>query len=87
MEFLIAIVGVAVFPVVIGWLLLSVERLTVAIYDPQMDLMQDERVIEVVVAVTVRGDADISEVISEMDYQFKHEMILDTEIRDVLTDI
>lgn len=58
-----------------------------AIYDPQMDLMQDERVIEVVVAVTVRGDADISEVISEMDYQFKHEMILDAEIRDVLTDI
>lgn len=58
-----------------------------AIYDPQMDLMQDERVIEVVVAVTVRGDADISEVISEMDYHFTHEMILDTEIRDVLTDI
>ena len=58
-----------------------------AIYDPQMDLMQDERVIEVVVAVTVRGDADISEVISEMNYEFKHEMILDTEIRDVLTDI
>ena len=58
-----------------------------AIYDPQMDLMQDERVIEVVVAVTVRGDADISEVISEMNYEFRHEMILDTEIRDVLTDI
>ena len=58
-----------------------------AIYDPVMDLMQDERVIEVVVAITVRGDADVSEVISEMDYQFKHEMILDTEIRDVLTDI
>lgn len=58
-----------------------------AIYDPQMDLMQDERVIEIVVAVTVRGDADISEVISEMDYEFKHEMILDTEIRDIITEV
>lgn len=58
-----------------------------AMYDPQMDLMQDERVIEIVVAVTVRGDADISEVISEMDYEFKHEMILDTEIRDIITEV
>ena len=58
-----------------------------AIYDPQMDLMQDVRVIEVVVAITVRGDADISEVISEMDYQFKHKLILDTEIRDILTEV
>ena len=58
-----------------------------AIYDPQMDLMQDERVIEVVVAVTVRGDADVAEVVSEMDYEFKHEMIRDTEIRDVLTEL
>ena len=57
-----------------------------AMYDPQMDLMQDEQVIEVVVAIRVRGDADISDVISEMDYHFTHEMILDTEIRDVLTE-
>jgi hypothetical protein len=58
-----------------------------SIYDPQMDLMQDERVIEVVVAITVRGDADIGEVISEMDYNFVHDMILDTEIRDIITEI
>jgi hypothetical protein len=58
-----------------------------AIYNPQDDLMQDERVIEVVVAITLRGDADIAEVVSEMDYHFTHELILDTEIRDILTEI
>ena len=48
--------------------------------------MEDEQVIEVVVAITVRGDADISELISEMDYQFTHDAIIDTEIRDVFTE-
>lgn len=57
-----------------------------ATYDPTDDLKQDEQVIEVVVAITVRGDADISELVSEMDYEFRHELILDSEIRDVLTE-
>lgn len=55
-------------------------------YDPQMDLMQDEVHVEIVVRLTVRADADIQEVVSEMDYSFKHEMILDTEIRDIITE-
>jgi hypothetical protein len=50
-------------------------------------LDNDERIIEVIVAITVRGDVDISEVVSEMDYEFKHPAITDTEIRDVVTDI
>lgn len=56
-------------------------------YDPQMDLMQDEVVVEITVALRIRADADISEVISEMDYQFNHDMILDSEIRDINTEI
>ena len=49
--------------------------------------MEDEQVIEVVVAITVRGDADISELISEMNYQFTPDAIIDTEIRDVFTEV
>jgi hypothetical protein len=49
-------------------------------------LDDEERVIEVVVALTVRGDVDIAEVVSEMDYEFKHSAIVDTEIRDIITE-
>lgn len=48
--------------------------------------MSDKRVIELVVALWVDEDADISEVISEMDYSFTHPAIGDTEIRDCLTE-
>lgn len=58
-----------------------------AIYNPQDDLMQDEMVIEITVALRIRADADIQEVVSEMDYDFKHDMILGTEIRDINTEI
>ena len=57
-----------------------------AIYDPKDDLMQDQRTIQIVVSITVRGDADISELISEMNYQFTHDAIIDTEICDVFTE-
>jgi hypothetical protein len=52
-----------------------------------MDLMTDERVIEIVVAITLRGDADVADVIENMDYEFRHKLILDTEIRDIITEI
>lgn len=45
------------------------------------------RTIEVVVRLTVLEDADIQEVISEMDYDFSHEAIQLTEIVDVNTEI
>jgi hypothetical protein len=57
-----------------------------AIYNPQDDLMQDEVVIEITVALRIRADADVADVISEMDYEFKHDMILDSEIRDINTE-
>jgi hypothetical protein len=49
--------------------------------------MEDEQVIEVVVALRIKGDADIAELIAEMDYQFTHDAIIDTEIRDVFTEV
>lgn len=45
------------------------------------------RTIEVVVRLTVLEDADIQEVISEMDYDFSHEAIQLTEIVDVNTEL
>jgi hypothetical protein len=50
--------------------------------------MEDEgRVIEIVVALRVREDADVAEIVSEMDYSFAHADIIDTEIRDIITEI
>jgi hypothetical protein len=45
------------------------------------------RTIEVIVRLTVLEDADIQEVISEMDYDFNHEAIQLTEIVDVNTEL
>jgi hypothetical protein len=50
-----------------------------------MDI-QDTRTIEVIVRLTINADADIQEVISEMDYDFSHEAIQLTEIIDVNTE-
>ena len=44
------------------------------------------RTIEVVVRVQIDEDADPQAVISEMDYEFRHAQIRDTEIVDVLTE-
>lgn len=50
--------------------------------------MEDQgRVIEIVVALRIREDADVQEVISEMDYSFAHADIIDTEIRDINTEL
>jgi hypothetical protein len=51
-----------------------------------MDI-QATRTIEVVVRLTINEDADVQEVISEMDYDFSHEAIQLTEIVDVNTEI
>lgn len=49
--------------------------------------MADKRVIEITVALWIDEAADVSEVISEMDYRFTHPAVGDTEIRDILTEI
>jgi hypothetical protein len=49
--------------------------------------IQDTRTIEVIVRLTINADADIQEVISEMDYDFTHDAIISTEIVDVNTEI
>jgi hypothetical protein len=48
--------------------------------------MKEQQIIEIVVAITMDADADIAEVISEMDYVIAHPQITDTEIRDILTE-
>ena len=42
--------------------------------------------IEIVVKLILKEDADIQEVVSEMDYTFKHKQIIDTEIIDICTE-
>lgn len=45
------------------------------------------RRVEVLVTLWVDEDADISEVVQEMDYTFFHPAIRDTEITDLYTEI
>ena len=49
--------------------------------------LAEQRVVEVTVALWIDEDADVAEVISEMDYNFKHPAIRDTEVRDINTEI
>lgn len=49
--------------------------------------MEDYQTVEVVVRVKIKPDADVQEVISEMDYEFDHPDILDTEVVDVNTEV
>jgi len=45
------------------------------------------RTVELIVRLQVDEDADIAEVVREMDYEFNHPAIKDTEIIDVYTEI
>ena len=45
------------------------------------------RKVDIVVSLYVDDDADIQEVVSEMDYTFEHPAIKDTEIVDINTEI
>jgi len=44
------------------------------------------RTIEVVVRLQIDEDADVGEVIGEMDYEFQHPAIKQTEVVDVITE-
>jgi hypothetical protein len=44
--------------------------------------MADYKIIQVKVKVKIDADAEVDHVISEMDYNFSHEAIIDTEIVD-----
>ena len=45
------------------------------------------RKVELVVALWIDDDADIQEIIQEMDYTFDHPAIKDTEIIDINTEV
>ena len=51
------------------------------------DLSDELRPVQLVVTIWVDPDADISAVVSEMDYSFDHPAIHDSEIRDINTEI
>ncbi len=50
-------------------------------------MAKEQRVVEITVALWIDEDADVSDVVSNMDYEFKHPAITDTEIRDINTEI
>lgn len=43
--------------------------------------------VQVVVTLWIKPDANVQEVMSEMDYDFKHDEIVDMEIREINTEI
>lgn len=52
------------------------------------DLSDDECIaVQVTVTLWLDASTDVNEVISEMDYSFTHPGIVDSEIRDINTDI
>lgn len=48
---------------------------------------EDFQIVEVTVRVKIRAGADVYDAISEADYVFTHEDILDTEITDINTEV
>ena len=42
--------------------------------------------VDIVVSLWIDKDADYAEVLQEMDYEFRHTAIKDTEIREVITE-
>jgi len=49
--------------------------------------MKDARRIEITVSIWIDEDADATEVFENMDYDFFHEDIIDTEITDLNTEV
>jgi len=49
--------------------------------------MNSAQTVEVIVRLYIEKDADVNEVLQEMDYSFKYPGILATEIVDVNTEI
>ena len=50
-------------------------------------IMMSAQTVEIVVRLYIDKDADVNEVVQEMDYSFKYPGILATEIVDVNTEL
>lgn len=48
---------------------------------------EDTRTIELTVRVKIRGSADVQDVVSNCNYDFAHEDIVETEIIDINTEV
>lgn len=47
----------------------------------------DLKCVELLVRIYIDEDADVMEVVQDMDYEFRHPAIKDTCIEDILTEI
>lgn len=47
----------------------------------------DLKCVELLVRIYIDEDADVMEVVQDMDYEFRHPAIKDTYIEDILTEI
>ena len=56
------------------------------IIDVANNTVIETRTVYITVALEIKEDADIADVINEMDYDFKHEAIVDMEITDIDTE-
>jgi len=58
-----------------------------AIYDPVDDDLLEAQIVDVVVRIKIRADANIHQVIEDMDYNFEHGDIISTEIVELIDDV
>ena len=56
-------------------------------YDPLHDDMLSGTTVEITVRLIIREGADMSDVLSDMNYDFEHGDILSTEIVEVNTEV
>lgn len=65
----------------------QINHLAAQLEEHQIVDEDDVRTVELTVRVTIRGSADVQEVVSNCNYDFAHEDIVSTEIIDINTEI
>lgn len=51
------------------------------------DFRDGLRPVDIVVRLWISENADVMEIVQEMDYHFRHDDIIDTVIEDILTEV
>lgn len=65
----------------------QISNLATALEEYEFIDEEDTRTIELTVRVKIRGSADVQDVVSNCNYDFAHEDIVETEIVDVNTEV
>ncbi len=50
-------------------------------------MSETSRRVDIVVSLWIDEDADVAEVVQDMDYEFRHPAIKDTCIEDIITEL